>query len=38
MALEESNPLEIDEYLHIRQVAMYGRKTKRKLIGSIELC
>ena len=34
MALGDSNPPEIDEDLHSRQLAVYGRETMRKLVGS----
>ncbi|KAG4994850.1 hypothetical protein JHK84_031817 [Glycine max] len=34
MALGESNPPDIDEDLHSRQLAVYGRETMRRLFGS----
>ncbi|XP_027333908.1 ubiquitin-activating enzyme E1 1-like [Abrus precatorius] len=34
MALGESNPPEIDEDLHSRQLAVYGRETMRRLFAS----
>jgi len=34
MALGDSNPPEIDEDLHSRQLAVYGRETMRRLFGS----
>ncbi|XP_028760249.1 ubiquitin-activating enzyme E1 2-like [Neltuma alba] len=34
MALSDSNPIDIDEDLHSRQLAVYGRETMRKLFMS----
>ena len=34
MAPGDSNPMEIDEDLHSRQLAVYGRETMRRLFGS----
>ncbi|XP_057442225.1 ubiquitin-activating enzyme E1 1-like [Lotus japonicus] len=34
MALGDSNPMEIDEDLHSRQLAVYGRETMRRLFAS----
>ncbi|KAJ1437592.1 Ubiquitin-activating enzyme [Sesbania bispinosa] len=34
MALGDSNPPEIDEDLHSRQLAVYGRETMRRLFAS----
>ncbi|KAJ6671005.1 UBIQUITIN-ACTIVATING ENZYME E1 1 [Salix viminalis] len=34
MALGDSNPVEIDEDLHSRQLAVYGRETMRRLFAS----
>lgn len=34
MALGDSNPPDIDEDLHSRQLAVYGRETMRRLFGS----
>ncbi|KAK7289864.1 hypothetical protein RIF29_03859 [Crotalaria pallida] len=34
MALGDSNPHDIDEDLHSRQLAVYGRETMRRLFGS----
>ncbi|MCI66392.1 ubiquitin-activating enzyme E1 1-like, partial [Trifolium medium] len=34
MAVEDNSPREIDEDLHSRQLAVYGRETMRRLFGA----
>ncbi|MCI34141.1 ubiquitin-activating enzyme E1 1-like [Trifolium medium] len=34
MAVRDNNPQEIDEDLHSRQLAVYGRETMRRLFGA----